>query len=173
MAILYYFNTLSKGRAAWLLLSLTALFCELSALFFQHILKLDPCVMCIYERVAMAGLIFSGLIGAIAPYWTRFPALILWLVSSIWGAQLAWEHVGYQFDPSPFNTCDMFVTFPDWLPLNQWMPNIFEATGSCSDIVWNFVGLSMPQWLQIIFSVFIIAAIIVTISQLTSRHSQK
>ncbi len=54
---------------------------------------------------------------------------------------LAIEHVNYQFNPSPFATCDLFVTFPAWAPLNQWAPNLFEAYGDCSKVVWQFDAL--------------------------------
>ena len=53
--MLRYLNQCSRGRGAWLLLALTALALELTALFFQHVMGLKPCVMCIYERNALFG----------------------------------------------------------------------------------------------------------------------
>ncbi|MGL4978804.1 MAG: disulfide bond formation protein B, partial [Plesiomonas sp.] len=47
---LYRFST---TRLSWFLMLLTATGLELTALYFQHILKLEPCVLCIYERVAL------------------------------------------------------------------------------------------------------------------------
>ncbi|CAH0533861.1 Disulfide bond formation protein B [Vibrio stylophorae] len=151
---LYRFSTL---RISWFLLALVTFIFELCALYFQHGLNLAPCVMCIYERVAMIGLTAAGLIGMIAPRFllVRLAGFGLWGYSSYHGAVLSWQHVAYQFDPSPFHQCPLFVTFPDWLPLNQWLPSVFEATGDCSKVVWQFMGLSMPQWLQIIFAVSI------------------
>lgn len=49
-----------------MLLALTAFTLELVALWFQHVMLLRPCVMCIYERCALLGIMFAGLIGAIA-----------------------------------------------------------------------------------------------------------
>ncbi|TBT09800.1 disulfide bond formation protein B, partial [Vibrio parahaemolyticus] len=48
-------NQFSKGRVSWLLLLLFIIFFEACALYFQHVMMLAPCVMCIYERVAMMG----------------------------------------------------------------------------------------------------------------------
>ena len=45
-----------KSRRAWWLLALSALGLELTALWFQHGMGLDPCVKCVYERVAVLGL---------------------------------------------------------------------------------------------------------------------
>ncbi|MFW8080334.1 disulfide bond formation protein B, partial [Klebsiella pneumoniae] len=65
--MLQYLNQCSRGRGAWLLMALTAFILELVALWFQHVMLLQPCVMCIYERCALFGIMGAGLVGAIAP----------------------------------------------------------------------------------------------------------
>ncbi|MBO0217532.1 disulfide bond formation protein B, partial [Vibrio sp. Vb2880] len=55
MTILNSLNQFSKGRLSWLLLLLFVVFFEACALYFQHVMMLAPCVMWIYERVAMMG----------------------------------------------------------------------------------------------------------------------
>lgn len=167
MTLFSSLNRFSRSRASWLLLLIFVLFFEGAALFFQHVMLLSPCVMCIYERVAMFGIGGAALIGLIAPS----NPLIRWLGFAAWGASsykglaLAMQHVDYQFNPSPFATCDLFVTFPDWAPLNQWAPWLFEAYGDCSKIVWQFLTLSMPQWLVVIFAANLMVLAFVVISQ--------
>lgn len=167
---------ISKGRAAWLLLMLSALGLEISALFFQHVMDLAPCVMCIYERIAMLGILFAGLIGMLAPqqFFVRWTALSVWGISVIWGLKLGVEHVGYQFpDPNELfgPTCDIVVRLPTWLPLNEWMPWMFEASGDCAKIVWEFLSLTMPQWLVVIFIAKLIVFSAVVISQFLGKKS--
>ena len=147
---------LSTRRGPWLLLAFSALVLELCALYFQHVMKLEPCVMCVYERVTMLGIIVAGLTGAIAPQYliVRLIAFGLWAVNAIWGLLLAIEHTDYQMNPSPFATCDFFPNFPSWAPLHEWLPWLFNPTGDCSDIVWQFFGYSMPQWLIVSFAVY-------------------
>ncbi|MGY4565068.1 disulfide bond formation protein DsbB [Erwinia sp. TECH1] len=65
--MLHYFNSRSRGRGAWLLMALTAFALEMVALYFQHVMLLKPCVMCIYERCALFGILGAALVGAIAP----------------------------------------------------------------------------------------------------------
>ena len=144
----------SLTRGSWALLLGATITFELCALFFQHVLKLEPCVMCIYERVAMWGISLAAFVGLISPQkgLFRWLGLTLWLGASIKGLLLALQHVEYQMHPSPFFTCDIFVQFPSWAPINHWIPWMFEAYGDCSDIVWQFLTLSMPQWLVIIFA---------------------
>jgi disulfide bond formation protein DsbB len=123
----------------------------------------------------MFGIAISAAIGLCQPQnpILRGLGLVGWIFSSIQGVMLALEHVDYQFNPSPFKTCDIFVNFPDWAPLNQWVPWLFEAYGDCSKVVWQFMGLSMPQWLVIIFSVSLVVAVAFTLVQIVGLKKHK
>ncbi|KOO03684.1 disulfide bond formation protein DsbB [Vibrio nereis] len=167
MNIFSAIKAFSQGRLSWLLLLIFVLFFEACALFFQHVMMLSPCVMCIYERVAMLGIGGAAIIGLIAPNNPvfRWLGLAAWGASAYKGLELSMQHVDYQFNPSPFATCDLFVTFPDWAPINQWAPWMFEAYGDCSEIVWQFLTLSMPQWLVVIFAANLAALAIIVLSQ--------
>ncbi|CAM3820427.1 disulfide bond formation protein DsbB [Xenorhabdus thuongxuanensis] len=161
-----FLKLISQGRSAWLLMVLTALTLEATALYFQHVMQLQPCVMCIYERVALFGILGAALLGAIAPKTPlRWLAILLWIYSAWQGLQLAWDHTMMQLYPSPFNTCEFFVQFPSWLPLNDWLPSVFQAIGDCSMKQWEFLTLDMPQWLIGIFASYLLVSILVLVSQ--------
>lgn len=165
-----YFSTLktfSQSRLSWSLLFIFIVIFEACALFFQHGMGLPPCVMCIYERVAMMGIAGAAIIGFIAPQNSviRYLGLTAWGASAYKGLELAMQHVDYQFNPSPFATCDLFVTFPTWAPLNKWIPGMFEAYGDCAEVVWQFLTLSMPQWLVVIFAGNLIALAFIIVAQ--------
>ncbi|AOM42824.1 disulfide bond formation protein DsbB [Xenorhabdus hominickii] len=156
----------SQGRGAWLLMLLTALILEATALYFQHVMKLQPCVMCIYERVALFGILGAALLGTIAPKTPlRWLAILLWIYSAGKGLQLAWDHTMIQLYPSPFQTCDFFVRFPSWLPLDEYLPSVFRALGDCSMKQWSFLALDMPQWLIGIFAAYLVVGVLVLMSQ--------
>jgi len=164
--MLQYLNRCSQGRGAWLLLALVALALELVALFFQHVMLLQPCVMCIYERCALWGVFAGGIVGAIAPSTKlRYVGILIWIYSAYQGIRLSWEHTMIQLHPSPFATCDFAARFPSWLPLSKWLPGMFMATGDCAEKNWVFLSWSMPQWLVVVFSVFMIVALLVVIAQ--------
>lgn len=147
-------------------MALTAFALELTALWFQHGLGLHPCVLCIYERNALFGVMGAGLLGAIAPKSPlRYAALALWLYSAGKGLQLAWEHTMIQLYPSPFATCDFAARFPEWLPLDKWLPQVFVASGDCAELQWSFLSLEMPQWLIGIFAAYLMIAMLVLIAQ--------
>ncbi|USD64430.1 disulfide bond formation protein DsbB [Vibrio sp. SCSIO 43136] len=167
MHFLYPLKQFSTSRWSWFALFLAIAALELTALYFQHVMMLAPCVMCIYERVAMAGVGIAALVGLAKPSnpilrWAGFAG---WGFSAYRGLMLSLEHVDYQFNPSPFKTCDIFVSFPDWAPLHKWMPNVFNAYGDCSKVVWEFIGLSMPQWLVVIFAGMLVALVPFVLAQ--------
>jgi disulfide bond formation protein DsbB len=147
-------------------MALTAFILELVALWFQHVMLLQPCVMCIYERCALLGVMGAGIVGAIAPKTPlRYVALAIWLYSALRGLQLSWEHTLLQLHPSPFQTCDFAARFPTWLPLDKWIPQMFVASGDCSVRQWEFLTLEMPQWLVGIFAAYLLVGLLVLIAQ--------
>lgn len=165
--MLCFLNSCSKGRGAWFLLALSAIVLESIALYFQHVMLLKPCVLCIYERCALFGILGAALLGMISPKSTplRYLALILWLYSAIEGVLLTWKHTMIQLYPSPANTCDIFVDFPSWLPLEKWLPSVFMANGDCAEKQWEFLSLEMPQWLLVIFAVYLVIVLLVILAQ--------
>lgn len=173
--MLVWLKTLSLKRGGWLLLFFSTLALEMTALYFQHGMGLQPCVMCIYERVALAGVMFASLIGLLKPQFllVRLIALFLGLGSAIKGLLLAIKHVDYQTNPAPWNQCSYFAEFPSSLPLDKWFPAIFNPTGSCSEITWQFLNISMAQWIVVIFAFYSLLLALVLISQVKSLKTQR
>lgn len=149
------------------MLALTALAFELTALFFQHVMGLKPCVMCIYERCALFGVMGAGIVGAFAPKSlpVRWAAILIWLYSAYKGLMLSIEHTNIQLHPNPFVTCDFAARFPSWLPLDKWLPSVFVASGDCAERSWTFLTWSMPQWMIVIFAAYLLVGALVLIAQ--------
>ncbi|MFT4937661.1 MAG: disulfide bond formation protein DsbB [Paraglaciecola sp.] len=168
MLILHKIAQLSVSRTAWLLLFLSAMSIELAALYFQYFMELRPCIMCIYQRVAVFGIMFSVLpVLLLNNMLTRLLAFFGWGLSAIWGLVIAAEHVDIQTAANPFfATCEFVPNFPAWLPLHEWLPNIFAATGDCGDINWSLMDMSMPQWMIIIFALYSAVWLISLLSRL-------
>ncbi|MFN6972746.1 MAG: disulfide bond formation protein B, partial [Rheinheimera sp.] len=64
------------------------------------------------------------------------------------------------------SSCGIFPDFPTWLPLHEWIPEVFKPTGMCGEILWTLFGYSMPFWMRITFALFFIAGLVVIASQL-------
>mgnify|MGYP000458414810 CR=1 FL=1 len=167
-------SDLTTNSKPWFLLAISALALELSALFFQYALDLAPCIMCVYQRVAIAAIFLAGLTGFLGCRFliARVLAHVLWAVGAIWGLLIALEHVEIQENAgSLFYSCDFFPNFPTWAPLHEWIPFLFDATGDCGDINWQFLGYSMPQWMVVVYGLYTIAFTVNIVNRLL--HAKK
>lgn len=163
MSFSVWLSNWTTSKMSWLVLLLTAVGLECAALVFQHIMNYAPCVMCIYQRTAVLGIAFSGLLVLISNNAvSRFVGYLLWIVAAIWGLQLAIEHndiltaTGFFISP-----CDIEPNFPAFIPLHKWLPSIFAATGFCEDDSWQFLGWNMAKWMIVVFSIYIATFVVV------------
>jgi len=164
-----FLSDLTQKSRPWQILAISALALELSALYFQYVMGLAPCIMCIYQRVAMWAIFFAGVIGSVGYNFvlTRMVAFGLWATGSIWGVLIALEHVELQSEKmSLFFSCEFIPHFPSWAPLHKWIPALFEATGDCGKVNWEFLSYSMPQWMVVVYGVYAAIFGVVIISRL-------
>ncbi|WP_301720023.1 disulfide bond formation protein DsbB [Pseudidiomarina terrestris] len=164
-----FFAQLPERRGAWALLAASAFALFATALYMQYQMDLAPCVKCIYQRVAVLGVGLAALVPAIAPKFmlARLVGYAGWLTAAIWGFIIANNHVAaQQAKNSFFAVCDTFPQFPDWMPLHEWLPGMFGATGLCGDINWSFLDMSMPEWLRIIFAFYAVLGGLVLVLRL-------
>ena len=165
-----FLNNASRHRPAWLLLALSALLLEAAALYFQYgAMQLQPCVLCIYERVAVLVILLAGLLGASAPRLPviRWTAMLLWGASAAWGLLLALQHSGIQQHPST-SSCDFLANLPRWAKLDEGFPAMFSPTGFCDEIQWQFLGYSMPQTMVAIYALYLLVLAAVVAAQFAS-----
>lgn len=167
-------SELPLQRWPWLLLAFSALGLELCALYFQYVLELDPCVLCVYERTAVMGILLAGLVGAIVPRVAplRWTGLLLWGVSAVWGLMTALKHVGIQIGELDLS-CSYMAEFPSWAPLDRWWPAVFMPTGFCGDVQWVFLGMSMPQWMVVIMTLYLLTLLVVIAGQVFAIRQKR
>ncbi len=164
-----YLSKITTSQKPWLLLAITAITLELSALFFQYAMGLAPCIMCVYQRLAIFSIIIAGVVGIVGYRFLllRVLAYLFWGVGSIWGLIIALEHVEMQANSgSLFFSCELVPNFPVWAPLHEWIPFLFEATGDCGEISWQFLGFSMPQWMVVVYTLYTAALVFIVFNRL-------
>jgi disulfide bond formation protein DsbB len=161
-------KNLVDKKTPWALLFVSCLGFELAALYFQYIMQLAPCIMCIYQRTAVFGIMLAAIPPLISNnILTRLLGYLGWGVSAIWGLIIAIEHVDIQTAVNPFfASCEIVPNFPSWAPLHEWLPSIFAATGDCGNIDWSFMDQSMPQWMIVIFAAYTAVLGVVLVSRL-------
>lgn len=110
---------------------------ECIGLFFQYVMKEDPCAICVHIR---AWIMLIGIISISAMLLKkhgRLPVFILYtsmmfIITKI--ITLAAEAVNIERG-TVFSTCSIEAGFPSWLPLDRINPFIFEPTGICGKVV--------------------------------------
>ena len=127
------------------------------ALYAEHVLYLDPCPLCVFQRMATIG---TGLVFLVAAIhnpgaWGRRVYAVLLGVTAASGIGVAGRHVWLQnLPPDEVPGCGPgFDYIIDAFPLSEALSMIFTGSGECATVDWNFLGLSMPAWVLICFVV--------------------
>lgn len=124
-------------------------------LFIQQQYKLEPCPLCIFQRMAFMAMGLLFLLSALHnPANTgRKIYGVLHLAAALTGIGIALRHVWIQANPEKvFAECGagfdyIFETFP----LKRALDLVFKGTGECSSIEWTMFGLTIPQLSLIAF----------------------
>ncbi len=123
------------------------------ALYAQYQLMLEPCPLCILQRIAVIGL---GLVFLIAGLHNparvgRFVYASLLAVAMLLGAIVAGRHAWLQIIPEDqVPACGPGLDYM-WenFPLADIINMVFKGSGECASVDWQFLGLSMPAWVLI------------------------
>lgn len=124
--------------------------------FAQYILHLNPCPMCIFQRVATMGVaifslpflwhkIFHNLWRILISFWIAIPA--------IFGLTVAIQQIRLQSLPvDEVPACGPGLSFlVDTLPLTEVVRIVFSGTGECATVE-RILGIPMPWWSVALFS---------------------
>ena len=121
------------------------------ALYTEHVLGLEPCPLCILQRVAVIALGLSFLLLALRPpqrKQSKFLASLLLMMISSAGVGIAARHVWIQnLPPDKVPGCGPGLDFMMAnFPLSEVLEMVFSGSGECAEISWSFAFLSMPAW---------------------------
>ena len=120
------------------------------ALYAQHVLLLQPCPLCVLQRVAVISLGIVFLVAALhntAGLGRIIYAVLLGLAVA-GGAIVAGRHAWLQqLPPDQVPACGPGLDYMlETFSLGETMNMVFSGSGECAEIVWQFLGLSMPAW---------------------------
>ena len=123
------------------------------ALYAQHQLMLEPCPLCILQRVAVIGLGIFFLAAALhnpKGGW-RYLYVALLTVTAGAGVTVAGRHVWLQNMPEDqVPACGPGLDYMvENFPFSEVIGMVFRGSGECATVDWQFLGLSMPAWVLI------------------------
>jgi disulfide bond formation protein DsbB len=120
------------------------------ALFAEHVLGLEPCPLCVFQRIAIIALGVVFLVAAIhnPSGGGRFVYVVLSALAAFGGVAVAGRHVWLQNLPEDkVPACGPDLGYMlDSFPFSEVLQMVFTGSGECAEISWSFLGLSMPAW---------------------------
>ena len=149
-------------RALFLAAALTVAALLAFGLYLQHGLGLEPCPLCILQRIAFFGVGLFALLGVMLARWPwagRGCAAGM-LLCALGGLGLAlWQSWLQQHPPSDPFACGPGLDYlVETLPLSEWLPKVFAGEGQCTAIDWTFLGLTIANWSALWFAAFALLA---------------
>jgi disulfide bond formation protein DsbB len=134
------------------------------ALYAQYVLNLEPCPLCIFQRLAVIAMGIIFLLCSIIDPESKIPKLLAsfsFTAAASTGIAVASRHVWLQNLPSDqVPGCGPGLDFMlSTFPLAEVLEMVFSGSGECANVDWSFLSLSMPSWVIISFFVMLIYAI--------------
>jgi len=130
------------------------------ALYTQYVLNLEPCPLCIFQRVAVIGLgAVFGLAALHDPvlFGRRIYGALILIVAAA-GAGVAGRHLWLQtLPPERVPACGPGLDYMlEAFPFTEMLQTVLSGSGECAKVDWMFLGLAMPGW--VLISVVVLGA---------------
>lgn len=148
-------------RLVSVLLVLTSIVGIAFALYLEHVQGLDPCPLCIFQRIGLIGMGLIALVALIhnpvSNLFKRFYAVLATL-SIGWSVGVAARHVWLQhLPPDKVPSCGPGLDYlVDALPMKAVFQEVLSGSGECAAIDWTFLGQSLPVWSLLYFSLILL-----------------
>lgn len=118
----------------------------LGALLTQWFLDWQPCVMCVEIRawliLASACFFIASLLNLNVFHWGLGAiGCLASIAAAIKGGQLFFLERGWV---ESFN-CSPFANFPNWMPLHEWMPFVFQPQAVCGESIRSLI-IPLSAW---------------------------
>ena len=155
--------TQPASRPLYLLSFILCLALLATAYYMEYVMGLEPCPLCMVQRVVF---IFLGLISLAAvihnprphtpsgtrPRTARVYGLAM-IVFAAFGAAIAGRQVWLQHQPADqLPSCLPSLDYMmDVLPFQEMLRLVFSGTADCAAVTWTFLGLSIAEYTLIAF----------------------
>jgi disulfide bond formation protein DsbB len=120
------------------------------AYFAQYVQHLEPCPLCIFQRVGifLTGLLFMAAAIQGPKLVGRRVYAVLIALAALLTMGVAVRHLWIQSQPpGTVASCgaplEMMLKF---FPLREVIAKVLAGSGECVQINWRFLGLAMPAW---------------------------
>lgn len=131
--------------------------------YLQYVQYLDPCPLCITQRLFYymgIGAAVLGLFAAASIGWQKFTGVLV-MLAAVGGLITAGRQIWLQhLPPEKVPECGPGLQY--WLdtkPMFQTLQLLFKGDGNCAEVVWSFLGLSIAGWSALWFLTMLLTGI--------------
>lgn len=134
------------------------------ALYLEHVQGLEPCPLCVFQRVGLIGLGAISLIALlhnpVSSALKRSYAL-LGTLSILWSTGVAARHIWLQnLPPDKVPSCGPGLEYlVDALPMKTVLAQVLSGSGECAVVDWTFLGQSLPVWSFVFFAILTLISV--------------
>jgi disulfide bond formation protein DsbB len=146
---------LPNSRIIFLVVFLGCAFLMAVALYMEHVMELEPCPMCVMQRVMVIATAIVALIAAVhgpgitgIKVYGGLSILTAGVGGSISARQLWLQSLPEDQVPACGPGLDYLL---DVFPLTEVLTMVLSGDGTCAEVVWQFLGISIPGWTLIGF----------------------
>lgn len=141
---------LPNSRIIFLTVFLGCTFMMAVALYMEHAMALEPCPLCILQRVMVIAVACVALIAAIhGPGVTGIKVYGgLSIATAVGGGGISLRQLWLQNLPEDqVPACGASLDYlMDVFPLTEVLTMVLSGDGTCAEVVWEFLGISIPGW---------------------------
>jgi len=123
------------------------------ALYSQFVLHLEPCPLCIFQRigVALLGLVFLAAALHHPRGGGRYAYAAAIAVAALATLGVAARHLYVQsLPPGSLPSCGApLAVLLKFTPVWEVIRKVLTGSGECAQVNWSFLGLAMPAWVAI------------------------
>lgn len=123
------------------------------ALYFQYYMGMDPCPLCIFQRIAVGSLGIAFVLAALVPARMRIPGIaasVLIALASLAGAGVAARHLYIQsLPPGEVPVCGApFELMREMFSAMELLRKVLTGSGECAKVE-PILGVPMPAWVLV------------------------
>jgi disulfide bond formation protein DsbB len=123
------------------------------AYYAQYFLHLEPCPLCILQRVGVfaLGVVFLAATAHDPVSWGRRIYAVLVALAALATVGVAARHLYIQsLPPDAVPACGASLAYMmKVFSVNEVLVKVLTGSGECAKISWTFLGISMPGWVLV------------------------
>ncbi len=164
---------LNRSAYFWLAMIVACIAMEGTALYYQYVLDYGPCVLCVHIRAWIFAILVLSVFGLI--FRDNKGSITLVNLLSVLAAGGMTERAYFTLGVEKGfvdGSCTLNASFPSWLPLDQWIPSVFEPWEACGYTPELLLDITMAEALMLISSLWLLILIGMLLSRLIPHQTE-